>query len=242
MKHGHFETKNHIHGHFRKLCADVPSLQNIDSNMSIYAAIKNQTDLAIWWSSWILMARCASAPCVPRYSSCIGFIGLFHSNTCRLLVTQEWQFRSSSRTPWGQNMLTFQNVGVFIEGNYKTCWLFSVACSFVGSAVRVTLVCVQVQCTIGSSWKEICIRQECRGVLHKLSNVFTNPNLIGDPRMHQCLITCQLPNNLCSTWHLWSELWVLGRRDRTFVTTVKAEHVLLPGARWESMQWECLKS
>lgn len=142
----------------------------------------------------------------------------------------------------GQNMLTFQNVGVFIEGNYKTCWLFSVACSFVGSAVRVTLVCVQVQCTIGSSWKEICIRQECRGVLHKLSNVFTNPNLIGDPRMHQCLITCQLPNNLCSTWHLWSELWVLGRRDRTFVTTVKAEHVLLPGARWESMQWECLKS
>lgn len=49
---------------------------------------------------------------------------------------------------------------------YKPCWLFSVACSFVGSAVPVTLVCVQVQFTIGSSWKEICIRQECRGVLH----------------------------------------------------------------------------
>ena len=38
------------------------------------------------------------------------------------------------------------------------------------------------------------------------SNVFLNLNFIGDPRMHQCLITCQLPNDLCSTWHLWSEL------------------------------------
>ncbi len=74
----------------------------------------------------------------------------------------------------------------------------------------MTLVCVQVQFTIWSSWKEICVRQECRGVLHqinhKLSNVFTNLNLIGDPRMHQCLITFQLPSNLCWTWHLWSGL------------------------------------